>query len=456
MILVELLFIASAALFVLSLKWMSEVKSSRKGNLAGTLGMVAAFAATLLAVAHLRYDLVLIAVIIGGAGGAVMALKMPMIAVPQRTAISHAFGSLAAGLIGVAEFLQQSPNIDRFTMSIISAEVILGFLTFTGSIIAFAKLQEMIPGRPILYPARRVITMSVLSVAAGCGVYLVFNPSSITAFAIMSTLSLVFGFLLVISIGGADMPTVIAILNAFAGLSASGLGFVLNNKLLIVAGALDGSSGLVLAILMCKAMNRSFMNILFGGFGAVSAGAGKKGDMHPINLEDAFAILDAATSVVIVPGYGMAVAQAQHAVSELGKFLAERNCDVKYAIHPVAGRMPGHMNVLLAEADVPYEQLCEPEDVNPIMSTVDVAMVIGANDVVNPSAREDKSSPIYGMPIINVDHAKTVFVLKRSMASGFAGIDNPLFLAPNTRMLFGDAKHSVSALVAEFNRRDNA
>ena len=450
MIVVELLFILSASLFVLSLKWMSDVKTSRRGNIAGAIGMVAAFAATVLSVTHLRYDLVLAAVVIGGVIGGAMAMKMPMISVPQRTAISHAFGSLAAALVGAAEYLQRTPGIDMFTMSIIAAEVILGFLTFTGSVLAFAKLQELIPGRPIIYPGRRVVTLSVLAAAAICGVYLVFNPSCTAAFIAMSILSLIFGILLVISIGGADMPTVIAILNSFAGLSASGLGFVLNNKLLIVAGALDGSSGLILAILMCKAMNRSFLNILLGGFGAVSKSSGAKGQMNPISVEDAYAVLEAASSVVIVPGYGMAVAQAQHAVSELGDALATRNCDVKYAIHPVAGRMPGHMNVLLAEADVPYEQLVEPEQVNPTMATVDVALVIGANDVVNPAAREDKGSPIYGMPIINVDQAKTVFVLKRSAAVGFAGVENPLFVAPNTRMLFGDAKASVSALVTKF------
>ncbi|HLC65939.1 MAG TPA: NAD(P)(+) transhydrogenase (Re/Si-specific) subunit beta [Candidatus Nanoarchaeia archaeon] len=450
MAVVELLYIISAALFILSLKWMSHVESSRRGNYAGSLGMLLAFIATVLAVAELRYDIVAYAIIAGGIIGAVMAMKMPMTAVPQRTAISHAFGAFAAALVGTAEYLQNNLSIDKFTMGVISAEVILGFLTFTGSIIAFAKLQEMISGKPLIYPGRRIVTFSILAGAVLCAVLLVIAPQKQFVFVIMSVLSLIFGLLMVISIGGADMPTVIAILNSFAGLSASALGFVLNNKLLIVAGALDGSSGFILAIIMSKAMNRSFLNILFGGFGAASSKNGQKGSVRPISSDDTYSILEAAQSVVIVPGYGMAVAQAQHAVRELASMLEKNGAEVRYAIHPVAGRMPGHMNVLLAEANVPYDQLVEMDSINPIMDTIDVAIVIGANDVVNPSARTDKSSPIYGMPVIDVEKARTAIVLKRSMASGFSGVENPLFFKETTRMLFGDAKDSLNQLVAKF------
>lgn len=449
MAIAELLYVISAALFILSLKWMSHVESSRKGNYAGSLGMLLAFIATVLAVAELRFDIVAYAIIAGGIIGAIMAMKMPMTAVPQRTAISHAFGAFAAALVGTAEYLQNNLTIDKFTMGVISAEVILGFLTFTGSLIAFAKLQEMISGKPLIYPGRRIVTFSLLAGAIICAVLLVLAPQKLQIFLIMSALSLIFGLLMVISIGGADMPTVIAILNSFAGLSASALGFVLNNKLLIVAGALDGSSGFILAIIMSKAMNRSFLNILFGGFGAVSKG-GHKGTVRSISADDTYSILEAAQSVVIVPGYGMAVAQAQHAVRELASMLEKNGAEVRYAIHPVAGRMPGHMNVLLAEANVPYDQLVEMDSINPIMDTIDVAIVIGANDVVNPSARTDKSSPIYGMPVIDVEKARTAIVLKRSMASGFSGVENPLFFKETTRMLFGDAKDSLNQLVAKF------
>lgn len=446
----EFLYVVSAVLFVLSLKWMSDVKASRKGNLAGIFGMILAVVATVIAVGLHRFELVIIAVVAGGLLGAIMALKMPMTAVPQRTAISHAFGSIAAALVGCAEYLQQVPHVDKFTMAVLSAEVILGFLTFTGSIIAFLKLQEIISGKPVIYPGRRVISLLVFGAAVVLAVMLVINPANTFHFYLMSGLSLLFGILLVLSIGGADMPTVIAILNSFAGLSAVGLGFVLNNKLLIVAGALDGSSGLILAILMCKAMNRSFFNILFGGFGSQKKADGTKGEVQPIDVKDTFRILEAANSVVFVPGYGMAVAQAQHAVHELQAALEKNGADVKYAIHPVAGRMPGHMNVLLAEANVSYDLLVEMDAINPTMNTVDVAIVIGANDVVNPAAKEDKSSPLYGMPTIEVDKARTVIVMKRSMASGFSGAENPLFFKENTRMLFGDAKDMMQQLVAEF------
>ncbi|MDD5112105.1 MAG: NAD(P)(+) transhydrogenase (Re/Si-specific) subunit beta, partial [Candidatus Altiarchaeota archaeon] len=392
-----------------------------------------------------------LALVLGGLLGAVMALKMPMTAVPQRTAISHAFGSLAAALVGTAEYFQGAPDIDKFTMAILSAEVIIGYLTFTGSIIAFAKLQGIMSGSPFVYPGRKAVNSLVLGAAAVIGVYLVFNPSSTSLFLVMAALSLVFGVLLVIAIGSADMPTVIAILNSFAGLSAAGLGFVLNNKLLIVAGALDGSSGLILAVLMCKAMNRSFVNVLFGGFGQQQKKGEKASDKayHECSIEETAIILENANSVIFVPGYGMAVAQAQHAVQELAAQLEKRGTQVSYAIHPVAGRMPGHMNVLLAEANVPYEKLFDMDQINDEFKNTDVAFVIGANDVVNPAALKNKDSPIYGMPILNAFEAKTVFVVKRSMNPGFAGIENELFYYPNTSMVFGDAKKVVLDIVRQ-------
>lgn len=449
MILVELLYILSAVLFALSLRWMGEVKTSRRGNSCGIAGMILAVAATVVAVGVQHYAAIIAAIAVGGIIGAVMALKMPMTAVPQRTAISHAFGALAAALVGTAEYLQYTSAIDRFTMAILALEVILGFVTFTGSIIAFAKLQEIIPGRPIVYPLRRVISVLILGGALALGVYLIIDPSQTMLFWAMSGLSLVFGIILVIAIGGADMPTVIAILNAFAGLSAAGLGFVLNNKLLIVAGALDGSSGLILAVLMCKAMNRSFLNVLFGGFGAVADTSNSDSaykDVKSTTPEEVATILDNAQSVIVVPGYGMAVAQAQNAVRDLMNLLEKKNIHVQFAIHPVAGRMPGHMNVLLAEANIPYDKLKEMDSINSEFSQTDVVIVVGANDVVNPAASTDKGSPIYGMPILNVHEARTVVVIKRSLSPGFAGVKNELFERENCLLLFTDAKEGLTGI----------
>jgi len=446
--LVLYIYVASAALFILSLKWMSEVKSSRRGNIAGTLGMVSAVTATLLAVHIERYDLVAIAIVVGAILGVPMALWMPMTAVPQRTAISHAFGSLAAALVGTAEYYHSTPHIETFTMGVISAEVILGYLTFTGSVIAFLKLQELISGKPLVYPGRNFINLSVVTAAVIIGVILTIDPSHSNLFPVMAAAALVFGFLLVMGIGGADMPTVIAILNAYAGLSAAALGFVLNNKLLIVAGSLDGSSGFILAVLMCKAMNRSFTNVLFGGLGAtVYKGTGEQKMHKSIDVEEGAQILSLANKVIVIPGFGMAAAQAQHAVAELGDELEKKGVNVEYAVHPVAGRMPGHMNVLLAEANVPYDKLREMDEINPEFEQCDVALVIGANDVVNPAARHDKGSPIYGMPILNADKARHVIVIKRSMNPGFAGVDNELFYLDNTTMLFGSAKDVVLKLI---------
>jgi NAD(P) transhydrogenase subunit beta len=380
---------------------------------------------------------------------------MPMTAMPQRIALSHAFGALAAALVGTAEFYLESPDIRPFKMAVLGAEVLLGYLTFTGSLMAFGKLQELIPTRPIVYRGQNVANLSVLAGAVAVVVTLVLGPSHKELFPILTVLALVFGVFLIIPIGGADMPTVISILNSYAGLSGAALGFVLNNKVLIIAGALDGSSGFLLSVIMCRAMNRSFTNVLFGAFGQVDVEAQAQIEERPVRSgspEEAAMILDAARSVIIVPGYGLAVAQAQHKARELADELAKRGVDVKYAIHPVAGRMPGHMNVLLAEAEVPYDQIFDMDSINSEFARADVALVVGANDVTNPAARHVKSSPIYGMPILNVDQAQTVMVIKRSMNPGFAGIENELYYEDKTMMLFGDAKKVLTDLVNETSR----
>ena len=451
------LYVLSAVLFILSLKWMSDVKMSRFGNLAGVLGMAVAIGTTLMAYQIQSYSLLLGALLVGTLIGAPIALKLPMTAVPQRTAMSHAFGSFAVALIGMAEYYQRLPRAEEalsaFTTGVLATEIVLGFLTFMGSVIAFLKLQEMISGRPLVYPGRNVVSVGVFAICVGLAIALIINPTNSALIPAIIVFALIFGFLLVMGIGGADMPTVIAILNAYAGLSAAALGFVLNNKLLIVAGTLDGSSGLILAFIMCKSMNRSFLNVLFGGVGSVVAapsaqgGSGEERVVHAFSPEDLSIVLGTAQRVVIAPGYGMAVAQAQHVVKELEEALAERGCEVLYAIHPVAGRMPGHMNVLLAEADVSYDKLIELEEINPLLAETDVAIVLGANDVVNPAARTQKDSPIYGMPILEVDRAQTVVIIKRSMASGFSGVDNDLFYNPKTMMVFGDAKKVLSEVV---------
>jgi NAD(P) transhydrogenase subunit beta len=379
---------------------------------------------------------------------------MPMTAVPQRTALSHAFGALAAALVGTAEYFLRAPAIDRFTMGALTIEVLLGYLTFTASLMAFGKLQEVLPGRPLTYRGQNIVNLSILGFAVGLGVFLVIQPGHPRAFLLMGALALVFGVQLIVPIGGADMPTVISLLNSYAGLSAAAMGFVLDNKLLIIAGALDGSSGLILSIIMCRAMNRSFTNVLFGAFGQVQTAAAEtaRRTCKSASAEEAAGILAAASSVVIVPGYGMAVAQAQHRVRELHDVLTRAGVQVRFAIHPVAGRMPGHMNVLLAEANIPYDKLLEMEDANAELPQTDVALVIGANDVTNPAARHDRTSPIFGMPIVDVDRARTVMVIKRSMNPGFAGIDNELYYLDRTLMLFGDAKAFVGELVKELTR----
>ncbi len=448
---IQFSYIVAAGLFILSLKWLSHPSTARRGVRAGELGMALAIVGTLVHHEIVNYQWILVGFILGTAIGLPLAVFMPMTHVPQRTALSHAFGALAAALVGTAEYYLHPGTLSTFTMTALSLEVILGFLTFTGSLMAFGKLQDLVPSRPIVYRGQNAVNLSLLAVAVGVAVYLVVNPGRSELFPVMAVLSLLFGVLLIIPIGGADMPTVISLLNSYAGLSAAAMGFVLDNNLLIVAGALDGSSGFILSVIMCRAMNRSFTNVLFGGFGQVqmAAAGAEQRSVRSATAEEAAAILEASTSVVVIPGYGMAVAQAQHKVRELYDTLTRRGVDVKFAIHPVAGRMPGHMNVLLAEADIPYDRLIEMDEINPEFPRTDVALVIGANDVTNPAARHDKASPIFGMPILDVDKARTVMVIKRSMNPGFAGIDNELYYMDRTTMLFGDAKSFVGELVKE-------
>ncbi len=448
---IEVVYLVASALFILSLKWMSSPATARHGILAGEIGMVLAIGGTLLRHGIVDYKWIIIALVLGSGIGIPLGM-VQMTAVPQRTALSHAFGALCVTLVGTAEFYLRTPDVSKFMMSVLSMEVILGGLTFTGSLMAAGKLQEVLPQRPITYKGQNLVNFLLFSVAVGSAVYLVLNPGAKQLFPLVVGISLVIGVLLVIPIGGADMPTVISLLNSYAGLSAAAMGFVLNSKLLIIAGALDGSSGLILSVIMSKAMNRSFTNVLFGAFGQVQASAAAGQEAKPVRSatpEEAAAILSAANKVVVVPGYGMAVAQAQHKVRELYDALTKKGVDVRFAIHPVAGRMPGHMNVLLAEADIPYDRLIEMEEINGDFPQTDVALIIGANDVTNPAARTDQSSPIFGMPILDVDKAHTVMVIKRGMSPGFAGIDNPLYYLDRTLMLFGDAKQFVGGIVRE-------
>jgi NAD(P) transhydrogenase subunit beta len=447
---IEVLYLIASVLFILSLKWMSSPTTARHGIWAGEAGMLLAIVGTLLRGGFHDYHMIAIALVLGAIIGVPLG-EVAMTAVPQRTALSHAFGALCVTLVGSAEFYLRTPEISRFMMSVLSIEVILGGLTVTGSLMAAGKLQEILPQRPLTYKGQNFVNFVLLAAAVVIAVTLVRHPEHQSLFPFMILIALTFGVLLIIPIGGADMPTVISLLNAYAGLSAAAMGFVLDSKLLIIAGALDGSSGLILSIIMSKAMNRSFTNVLFGAFGQVQAAAAT-GEAKPVRsatAEEAAAILSAANRVIIVPGYGMAVAQAQHKVRELFDALTKRGVDVRFAIHPVAGRMPGHMNVLLAEANIPYDRLVEMEEINGDFPQTDVALVIGANDVTNPAARTDTTSPIYGMPILDVDKAHTVMVIKRSMNPGFAGIDNPLYYLDNNLMLFGDAKAFVGQIVRE-------
>ena len=460
----ELSAVLATALFIFALYWMNDPKTARRGVIAGVTGMTVAVVATWIQPEIVHHGWIVLAILAGFLVGVPLS-QVPLTAVPQRTALSHAFGGLAAGLVGTAEYFlwlggpaTAAVQLTPFRMSALVAEVILGFLTFTGSLMAAGKLQEVrwIPQRPVTYPGQNVVNIGVLAIAVALGVLLVLNPGAPwagRAFLAIAGLALIFGVLLIIPIGGADMPTVISILNAYAGLAAVAMGFVLNNKLLVTAGALDGSSGLILSIIMCRAMNRSFTNVLFGAFGKAqpaALAAGEQKVWKQETVEGASQLLEQARTVVIIPGYGMAVAQAQHKVRELYDALTKRGVAVKFAIHPVAGRMPGHMNVLLAEANIPYSALVEMDEINPEMPQTDVALVVGANDVVNPAARYAKATPIYGMPIIDADKAKTVLAVKRSKNPGFAGIDNELYVQDNTWMLFGDAKAVLGDLVKQF------
>ena len=451
-VIVNVAYIAASILFIVGLKMLGSPDTARRGNLFSSMGMLLAVLVTLVDQSIIDFTWIVVGLISGGIIGYLAATKVQMTSMPEMVAIFNGFGGIASLLVGSAEFIRGSDYLFPIYLT-----VLIGGLTFTGSLIAYGKLSEIIGGRPTLYKGQQIVNSLLLLLIAAIGIEMIFMQDVFTAnqtLLILCGLAMILGVLFVIPIGGADMPVVIALLNSFSGLAACAAGFVIENNVLIVAGSLVGASGLILTNIMCKAMNRSLANVLFSGFGSVientAASSAEQGEVKPINTSDAYLILEAASSVLIVPGYGMAVAQAQHAVRELGELLESNGAEVKYAIHPVAGRMPGHMNVLLAEANVSYDVLVEPGDVNPIMETIDVCMVIGANDVVNPDAKDNEGSPIYGMPIIEVDNAKTVFVLKRSMASGFAGIQNPLFFKQNTRMLFGDAKETVSALVTEF------
>jgi H+-translocating NAD(P) transhydrogenase subunit beta len=451
--LLETIYLIAAMLFILSLKWLSSPASARRGVRAGEIGMLLAVLGTLLHHGIVDYTWIAIGLVLGTVIGVPLGF-VQMTAVPQRTALSHAFGALCVTLVGTAEFYLRAPAVPKFMMAVLSLEIILGSLTLTGSLMAAGKLQEVLPQRPITYKGQNLVNLSLLGIAIIVAVLLVIDPSRMSLFPLIVVIPLIFGVMMIVPIGGADMPTVISLLNSYAGLSAAAMGFVLDSKLLIVAGALDGASGFILSVNMSKAMNRSFSNVLFGAFGQEQTTAAGKVEAKPVRsatAEEAAAILAAANKVVIVPGYGMAVAQAQHKVRELYDALTKRGVDVKFGIHPVAGRMPGHMNVLLAEADIPYDKLLDMDEINGDFPQTDVALIIGANDVTNPAARSDTSSPIYGMPILDVDKARTVMVIKRSMAAGFAGIENPLYHLDRTLMLFGDAKGFVGNIVRELS-----
>ena len=451
----QIAYIVAALCVVLAIKWLSSPVTARRGVFAGELGMLLAIIGTLLRVGAVNIEWILIAMVVGTAVGVPLAYLMPMTSVPQLTALSHAFGALAAALVGTAEFYKDladgHPTVG-FKMVAIVIESLLGYLTVTASVMAFGKLQEIIPTRPMTYKGQNFINGFLFLIAATLGIWMIVMPAPAWVFPAFIFLCLLFGILLILPIGGGDMPTVIALLNSYAGAACCAMGFALENRLLIIAGALNASSGSILSVIMCNAMNRSFANVLFGAFGQAQPTSAAQTSAKPVKSatpEDAASILASARRVIIVPGYGMAVAQAQHKLRELTDLLTKKGVQVDFAIHPVAGRMPGHMNVLLAEADIPYDRMHEMEDINQDFSECDVALVIGANDVVNPAARHDETSPIYGMPILDVDKAQTVMVIKRSMNPGFAGIDNELYYMDRTLMLFGDAKSFVGEIVKE-------
>lgn len=450
---IELTYLLASILFIFGLKGLSHPKTARMGMNAAAVGMLVAIVGTLLKHEIVSYELIIAGLIIGSLIGGAMSYWMPMTAMPQRTALSHAFGALAASIVGIAEYYEHAVHLGQtlssFKMAALGFEVLFGSLTVTGSLLAFFKLQEMMRGTPITYKGQNVINVTLFITAAVIFIYLIYDPTQSTLFYVMVVLSFLFGVLLVLPIGSADMPVVMALMNSYAGLASAATGFAIGNNVLIIAGTLDGFSGFILSILMCKAMNRSITNVLFGAFGSASTDDGQQaidGVMREVQAEDVAMQLAYARQVVFVPGYGLATAQAQHAVRELAEALEHRGVQVKYAIHPVAGRMPGHMNVLLAEANVPYSALYELEQINPEMPSTDVSVVIGANDVVNPDARDNPKSPIAGMPIIEVDRSRQVIVLKRGKGKGFSGLENPLFFKANTGMLYGDAKASLSKL----------
>ena len=468
---VPVLYIVSAILFVFGIKQLSKATTARRGNATSALGMLIAVVATLVG-RGLQFQWIIVGALAGAVIGVLASRLVKMTAMPEMVALFNGFGGLASLLVGWGTYQVVAdafgvgwgaPATDgaaflaavggSFSSVTIYLAILIGGVTFTGSIIAWGKLSGAVTQKPVLFPAQNVVNfLIVLAILVGA-VWFTVNPDQYWVAVVATAVALVLGVMVVIPIGGADMPVVISLLNSYSGLAACAAGFVIRNNLLIITGALVGASGIILTSIMCKAMNRSLGNVLFSGFGAGGGSTGGKaieGEAKPMQPGDAYYILEAASSVVVIPGYGMAVAQAQHAVRELGEIMEQNGTEVKYAIHPVAGRMPGHMNVLLAEANVSYDQLVEMDSINPTMDTVDVAIVIGANDVVNPAAREDEGSPIYGMPIIDADRARTCFILKRSMASGFAGIDNPLFFRDNSYMIFGDAKATVEGLVTEF------
>jgi NAD(P) transhydrogenase subunit beta len=434
---------------------LSSPATARRGNLISAVGMLLAIVVTLFA-QGIDFKWILVGVVIGSAIGLIAAFKVEMTSMPEMVALFNGFGGIASLLLAWSEY-HQHPDLSVFIGIVASLSAFIGGVTFSGSMIAFGKLSEKIPSKAVIFNGQHIINAAILIIAILSTVFFAINAQSLYwVFILIVVISLIFGVTSVIPIGGADMPVVISLLNSYSGLAACAAGFVISNNILIVAGALVGASGIILTKIMCKAMNRSLANVLFSGFGAKvqAAGDGPQGEIKPATAEDVYYILEAADSVAFVPGYGLAVAQAQHVTRELGDLLEANGTEVMYAIHPVAGRMPGHMNVLLAEANVPYDQLIEMDDINPRMDTIDVCVVIGANDVVNPAAINDEGSSIYGMPIIETFRAKTVIVLKRSMNPGFAGIQNALFFGENTRMYFGDAKASIQALVAEFKSGD--
>lgn len=452
-ILINIAYLVAAILFIFGIKMLGRAETARRGNLLSGLGMLLAVIVTCLDQEIVRFEWIIAGMMIGALGGVIAARRVAMTGMPELVALFNGFGGLASLLVGWAEVAPAEGPLPLFTTTTVSLAIMIGGVTFTGSIYAWGKLSGKLGGKALTYPGQKAVNAIIALGILICAGFFIAGPEDLRGvmLGLIIVLSLLLGATAVMPIGGGDMPVVISLLNSCSGLAAATAGFVIANNVLIVAGCLVGASGLILTIIMCKAMNRDLLNVLFTGFGGTSSGGTQsEGELKPITIDDAYYVLESAREVVVIPGYGMAVAQAQHAVRELGDFLEANGAEVRYAIHPVAGRMPGHMNVLLAEADVPYEQLQEMDDVNPHMAAVDVAIVIGANDVVNPAANDDPSSPLYGMPIIEAHKAKTTFCLKRGKGTGFSGIENPLFLMPNTRMLYGDAKATVSGLAGQF------